>query len=292
MIVTKINAGLGNQMFQYAIGYASAKRHKVELFQDISQYLYAYKKVSHPRNYKLNLYNTSFNSLYRLPVDCVFEGLAAIGISCNKIRDRYIRTIGGLTYVMENLAVDTNVIEDNSYLQGYWQSEQYFKEYAEDIRNELTLKMPINDNNAKWKDLINSSNFPVSLHYRRGDYHISDHLDDNYYINALNCLADNLNSNDLSLFVFSDQPEWARNNLDKIMGGKHRIYIVDANTEEDGHFDLELMRNCRYHITANSSFSWWAAWLCGHDDKIVIAPELSEDKKGKTARPCTNWMTL
>ncbi len=291
MIVIRIQAGLGNQMFQYAFGYSSALKNSTYLLQDIGNYYYRKKQQIHPRAYKLFLYNTSFNKYFEQPIDNLVNALNAIGISCNSLRDKYIRCCSRLSYINEDEITFHN-INDNSYLSGFWQSDHFFKDYSIDLRKEFKLTIELDELNIRLLEEIISTKNSVSLHFRRGDYNYTHHLDRNYYITALNYLKSTLQAHKLRVFVFSDDPHSARNCFFGSVPDDIIMSYVDINGEECGHFDLELMRNCNHHIIANSSFSWWGAWLSEHNNKIVIAPKLSSDRQHLFARPCSDWVTL
>lgn len=158
------------------------------------------------------------------------------------------------------------------YLEGYWQSERYFAEHTEDIRREFTMKQPCLGRNRELADAIASVN-AVSLHVRRGDY-VTDAKTNaahgvcavDYYCKAADMIARAVENP--VFFLFSDEPEWVAANLDL------RYPVVHIGHNGDApHEDLRLMSQCRHHIIANSSFSWWGAWLSANPDKIVIAPK-------------------
>jgi hypothetical protein len=164
-------------------------------------------------------------------------------------------------------------VKGNAYLDGTWQSEAYFSEIANRVRAEFTLREPATEANAIMSRTISSNPSAVSLHIRRGDYvidkatrSIHEVCSEGYYRRALQHVAEAMSKP--HIFVFSDDPTWAHENL--------RIpfptTIVDHNPPNQGHEDLRLMSLCRHHIIANSSFSWWGAWLCRYPNKIVYAP--------------------
>ena len=159
------------------------------------------------------------------------------------------------------------------YLDGYWQSERYFSSIAVLLRQELTAKAPLDPKNEALARSIDAVN-AVSLHVRRGDYvdnpattrfHGVCSLD--YYQRAIDYIS--LRVEAPHLFVFSDDPQWTRANLRYAAA----TTFVDANPPDRGYRDMGLMARCRHHIIANSSFSWWGAWLNPSCEKIVIAPD-------------------
>jgi hypothetical protein len=157
------------------------------------------------------------------------------------------------------------------YMVGYWQTERYFAWNRAKLLQDLTL-LPGMTAGVGWLQKIKNSN-SVSLHVRRGDYVNSSSAaqhhgtcDMAYYQNAITSLMQQ--QSELEVFVFSDEPQWAADNLRLPVP----LHIVDANPPDRGFLDLELMRQCRHHVLANSSFSWWGAWLCVHPGQVVLAP--------------------
>ena len=150
-----------------------------------------------------------------------------------------------------------NTLElDNLELIGYWQDEKYFKEYEEVIRKDFALGIQMNEVSTKKLKEISSSRNPVSIHIRHGDYignAVHPVLTDQYYKSAMEYIGSEVK--DPHYFIFSDDP---------------RYWVNDA---DHGFFDLELMKACKHHIIANSSFSWWGAWLGTNPDQIVVCPE-------------------
>ena len=159
------------------------------------------------------------------------------------------------------------------YLQGYWQSEQYFKPVEQLIRDDLRLKHAPAGENLALAQAIGAVD-AVSVHVRRGDYASKPQLENllgllppEYYQRAGQTIAAARPS--AEFFVFSDDPEWARRNL----RFERPVHFVAHNGPEAPHEDLRLMSLCRHHIVANSSLSWWGAWLCAIAEKIVVAPQ-------------------
>jgi hypothetical protein len=155
------------------------------------------------------------------------------------------------------------------YLNGYWQSEYYFEPIKGILRKEFTLKEVLIGQNAELAERIKNSN-SVSLHIRRGDYVDNKEVSEfhgtcspEYYKKAIEFLKA---KGDLEVFVFSDDIQWAKENL-----RADKINFVAQNNP--GYIDMNLMALCKHNIIANSSFSWWAAWLNQSPSKIVIAPQ-------------------
>jgi hypothetical protein len=170
---------------------------------------------------------------------------------------------------------DPNILKVSGhvYLDGYWQSERYFKDTEEIIRREFAIKRESDNANKQMADIIINTN-AVSVHVRRSDYvndtktnetHGTCSLE--YYREGTEIIArENPNPH---FFVFSDDPIWVKRNL--LIN--HRTTYVKHNDADKNYEDLRLMSLCKHNIIANSSFSWWGAWLNKNPEKIVIAPK-------------------
>jgi len=243
MIVTKLQGGLGNQMFQYAIGKQIAMRNNTELVLDTTFYNYDRK-----RTYELHKFN-------------VTDKVAQLNFShnCNVITEN--------SQCFNEQILN---IKDNCYLSGFWQSEKYFKSIRQTILDTFTLKA-YSDKFKEYDDMIKWNS--VSIHIRRSDYVSEPHTNSfhgvcptEYYQSAISYL-DNLV--DISkILIFSDDIQWAKDNLNLSAYGE-QIVVEQLSNEED----MILMSKCSHNIIANSSFSWWGAWLNNVPDKIVIAPK-------------------
>lgn len=160
----------------------------------------------------------------------------------------------------------------DAYLIGFWQSEKYFSNMEQILRKEFRFSKQPSGLNAEIADKICQNN-AVFLHIRRGDYvshpdvaKFNGTCDQAYYERALSIVADKVS--EPILYVFSDEPEWVRQN----MHFPFPSTIIDHNGPDDAHEDLRLMSLCRHAIIANSTFSWWGAWLIDSEDKVVVAP--------------------
>jgi hypothetical protein len=186
-------------------------------------------------------------------------------------------------------------LRDDIYLQGYWQSEKYFKDISHIIRREFTLREPLSEASQQIAQKIKTSANSVSLHIRRGDY-ISNPTTNSvhgvcslrYYQECVQVLNEKVG--DVSLFVFSDDPVWVKENLSY----KYSMIFVNHNGVEHAFEDMHLMSLCQHNIIANSSFSWWGAWLNNNPHKVVLAPKhwfRKEDIDTKDLIP-DNWIRV
>jgi len=296
MIITELFSGLGNQLFQYAAGLSLAKKHNTELYIDKTWFDLDMEKQT-PRNYGLKPFNinTSIASneqiqqFFRVGKSGIIE---KINNKLNSMRPYYEQRI----YKEPFFHYDPNFTKATKhvYLTGYWQSEKYFADIKEDVRASFQLKKEVTGLNAELKNKMRHS-MSVSLHVRRTDMvnnpdvvktHGSCNLD--YYLAAVDKITQGLI--DPHIFIFSDDPQWCKANI-KL---EFPVTYIDHNNGDDAYLDLHLMSHCKHHIIANSSFSWWGAWLNPSDSKRVIAPKrwfATDDKDTEDIIP-SNWSRI
>ena len=264
MIVTHLFGGLGNQLFQFATGKALAARLGVELRFDAR-----YFDIPRPDELCIHHFGHQTKDVDRSEMPATRQqGL--VPYIAGKLR--------GMPYALfkeTGLAYDPAFegLGDNTYLKGYWQSERYFRDHADLVRSSLEIVTPPTPENARLLDEL-SGVLPISLHVRRGDYvsnpkfnatHGTCDLD--YYHRAADLMAERCKQ-DVVFYTFSDEPDWVRENL-KL---PHEMRVDSHNGPQHNYEDIRLMRHCAHHIIANSSFSWWGAWLNPNPDKIVVTP--------------------
>jgi hypothetical protein len=267
MIIVRILGGLGNQMFQYAYAKAlSLDGYEVKL--DLSKI----NKYKLHGGYQLDKYKIDLEI-----ADAVSILLGKIGLKKSKKE--------------KNLLFDDNLksLEGNEYVKGYFQTEKYFKEIRNTLLSEFVINQKVSLETDKIAEQIKSLKNSCSLHIRRGDY-ISDKksnsvhgtCDLDYYKRAIEIM--NSKHSKIPFFVFSDDISWTKENL-KI----ENAFYVDNKTIP--HEDMYLMSLCKNNITANSSFSWWGAWLNQNDNKTIIAPKKwFVNKENEVA--CVNWIKI
>ena len=255
MIVTQIIGGLGNQMFMYAAGRRLANKLGTEFKMDITGYRY----------YDLHKYGLKIFNIKERYYD---QGVEASNL-------KIPQEVG--------FSFQPNILNlsDNTYLKGYWQSDKYFKDIADIIKKEFIVVSPISQKNSYIYTHIRDEN-SVSLHVRRTDYITSPPTHavhgtcgPNYYRDAVEYFKTKIGK-DIHFYVFSDDIAWCESSL-KL---KNSTFVNWGNPNYE---DFRLMVSCKYHIIANSTFSWWAAWLNRDKDKIVVAPkEWFRDKSRDT----------
>jgi hypothetical protein len=272
MITVKLKGGLGNQLFQYAYGRAVSLKLETPLILDISGYENQ-SEVETEREYQLDSFSLQAkisNKINNTKIDFLkkfFENLL------NKIKNT-VNPYNGYIFDPKNLDV-----KDGAHLDGYWQSEKYFSDIETTLRYDLVLKAKLGAKAKLFKERIkqveDNGGISASIHIRRGDYITSKYantyhgsLDMTYYRKAISTLQSKLCGKQLVLFIFSDDISWVKENL------KTEVpYVCVSRPDISDQEDLVLMSCCNHNIIANSSFSWWGAWLNPRKDKIVIAPK-------------------
>lgn len=271
MILVKLSGGLGNQMFQYAAARALAFKYQTKLVIDTSMFAIEYEKVD-KREFGLNVFSnikpvfsTKFlTSSFYMPSRYDNDIRKLLGCKPRKV-------FAETKYSFNEEFVN---IKPPVLLDGYWQCEKYFKEFETIIRNDLQFKsFDSNDQNVAIRNEI-LANQSVSVHVRRGDYvkYGTSNMfygicDIPYYKKAIQLLLQKRNN--LTFYFFSEDPEWV---LENLMESGLNAIIVNGNTGVHSWKDMYLMSLCKHHILANSSFSWWGAWLNQNPEKLVVAP--------------------
>lgn len=285
MIVVRLQGRLGNQMFQYALAKSLQNRGK-EVMIDSSM-------LKYDGNYnELGL----FPNVKREMQEASSELVQTLG-DCNKsILHKIKRKVLGYkkTHILEKgYSFYGDIFEmDNVYLEGYWQSEKYFQSVEKEIRNLYNFPEIEDDINIYLKKEIQDSN-SISLHIRRGDYLDTKNAPKHgnictkqYYENAIDYMEKHVDNP--AFFVFTDDPEWAKREYQD----KKNIVFVDNNHGENSYRDMQLMSLCKHNIIANSSFSWWGAWLNQTPAKIVVAPPRWFNIGTMPDIICKNWIIV
>ena len=279
MIVINISGQLGNQMFQYALG------RRLQLAGRRVKYYIGYFD-KHPNH---------FFGLSLFPIDIPRASKDEV-LTLRDERRRYIdrirrKLIGRNSHVISEIGVDSYAFRDDvfrtrsAYIDGYWQSDKYFS----DIRSTLLsdFRFPVSRSKLNQEIVMEMNDcVSISIHVRRGDYlGAFPVMDRAYYDPAMNYFRSKYGQ--VRFFVFSNDLAWCRDN---IIG--EDVKFVEWNTGKDSIFDMWLMTQCKHNIIANSSFSWWGAWLNEHEECEVIAP--SQWFKG-IATPdvyCKGWKII
>jgi len=291
MLIIKVHYGLGNQLFQYALARSLSIRKKADFRLDVS-FFSTDVFTGHPRVYQLDRFNIKEQlagpdeiGRYTQP-SFLKRGWRALE---RKLLPYYKQRVVNEV----RLDYDENIlnVNDDAYIFGYWQDYRYFSGIEDVLRKELTFKGEPVGRNKELSDMIRETE-SVSLHIRRGDYLTDAYTvsnvgscDADYYRRAVDEIAASVT--DPVFYIFSDDPVWVKENF-RI--GFPVVY-VDNNPEEMAVEDLRLMSSCKHHITANSSFSWWGAWLAAHEGKRVICPRVWRSKGPDMFKP-SGWKAI
>lgn len=291
MDIVRFAGGLGNQMFQYALVEALRNRGR-----EVRANLGFYKK--HPESDPYLLPTVFSNIRLEYITDYEFDRIddrwrqiKAEGKEkefCNNYAERF--------FWVEDVSKDPCTYQHNIFLTknctfvGYWQTEKYF----EDIRDILNFRFKFNQISSELKnfaDILTDAEY-TSVHVRRGDYLLNPGVymgicTKDYYIRAMEYVQrERPNS---KFIFFSDDPEWVKENFDI----SNAVYChKDMFEYYEDWYDMYLMSRCSHNIIANSSFSWWGAWLNQNEKKIIVAP----NKWIKYAQTpdiwCEGWVKL
>lgn len=264
MIIQRLRGGLGNQLFQYFAVKNLGRIFETQVKFDLGQYKRDPRRKSELHKLSLEAEEASEDDI------APFLGKS----SARKYLDRrtfyfFNRHVFAQPYF--HFVGRFFKLKPPVYLSGYWQDEHYFRDIRTQILESVEPAQPLSDQNKNWIEKMSGAS--VSVHIRRGDYLSKDYsghyklVGKSYYDQAFEEI--NLRVGDVNFFFFSDDIEWCR----KTFAHMPNSYFVSNNTGEQSFLDLYLMSKCAHNIIANSTFSWWGAWLNANTDKVVIAPE-------------------
>jgi hypothetical protein len=256
MITVKLHGGLGNQLFQYAFAKALAKQLNTDFEFDDSFYAQNITRKNHLFDFDIN-YTISESKSPRW----------------SWLLKRLSRGVGLKNYIAEPRFGFTDVskqIKGDVFLDGYWQSGRYFQTIQSEIRRDFsTFRQPISQVALPILAQIKATN-SVCVHVRRGDYLTNKRyvvLEMDYYHRAIKTLSSQFTN--LHFFVFSDDIDWCKTNFE----ADYNHTFISDNQRFTLRDEFEMMQNCQHHIMANSTLSWWAAWLNKNHAKVVICPQ-------------------
>lgn len=272
MVVVRLIGGLGNQMFQYAAGRALALHHATELYLDLSQLQKDPAGAYTLRQYELQPFKIQAQIASPEELGAFGKTESGVGVKLQSFfpflfkRMRFNESRHSFHRQFFKLPASV-------YLNGYWQDEAYFLPIRESLLQEFDLR----DESDAFRRVLDTINAvpAVALHVRRGDYvHLASAnmfhgvLSPEYYRKAVQGLQSE--KQPFTFFIFSDDIPWCREHLNFI---ENAVFVDGRKEGLSAQEELLLMSRCRHNIIANSSFSWWAAWLNDHKTKRVIAPQ-------------------
>lgn len=265
MVITHLKGGLGNQMFQYACGYALAKDfnsiHKLD-----TSYYTSIPSNHTKRTFELSLFNISSPVLKESDLERILSKKTKLDKYLDDIKSKFYTIFTGFYPIEKYFGVE------NLYLDGYFQSEKFFVKYRDYILKEFSLNGNQGEAYNRISKKITNEKRSISMHIRRGDYvtdiKASKHhgvLGVEYYKKGLNIL----NIRNPKIFVFSDDIDWVRKEFTFLPKDTYFVSKHHFNSAQE----IILMSLCKHNIIANSSFSWWGAWLNQNNKKNIIAPK-------------------
>ena len=280
-VIIKLDGRMDNQMFQWAFarGY-EAKNGIMPIFDDSKETL------------KLTPFKLSQN--IKTVEKPLWNKFLRKTVPFRNLRNKLTELKFNLPHFEEEVIClfQPNLfdIKAPAFISGYFQCEKYFIDVKEQLINDFQLIEPLSNANQNVLDKIKNTN-SVSIHFRYGDFLKSrvaknfGNLGEKYYQDAIKYIAENTNE-PLTLFIFSDDINLVKENIKF----EHETVYVDINSGKQGYFDIELMKNCKNNIIANSSFSWWGAWLNENPNKIVAAPSPVRPNKPDYDRIPDSWI--
>ena len=268
MIIVQLKGGLGNQLFQYAAGLSLASYHNVQVKVDISALKKPDEAINTLRNFDLQHINFPPKIATQAEIDELVKS-DLVTTAFQKLLPPFKRKI----YKEASYNFDPNFYKTGNhlYLRGYRQSEQYFKNIQEQVRQQFVIQSHL-INHLKEKAHELQSVDSVAVHIRRGDY--SDKkvtayhgmLPLNYYKSAFEYMNEKVKN--ARFLIFTDDVKWVTENMTLPVFAE----FVSGSITENHYEDFFLMSKCKHHVIANSSFSWWAAWMNPNTNKLIIAP--------------------
>lgn len=295
MIIFNLSGGLGNQMFQYACGCSIS----LQLCVPVHYITDSFGEYGSHNGFELE-------RVFGLKLQIADRDELAQVVGRVRSHPAVRRAFGkmpfpflsGPDFILEpHFHYWPELIDklrQGGYVQGYWQSASYFERYSAAIREDFTFCTELSPENQRIARKIEQCN-AVSIHVRRGDY-VSNRktlalhgvCSPDYYRHAIESILSRVP--DARLFAFTDDPQWVR---EVLMPEYPELHLVDFNNGVESYNDMRLMSLCRHHIVANSSFSWWGAWLNAREDKVVIAPKqwFSKERNTKDLIPAS-WERL
>lgn len=268
MVGVRFLGGLGNQLFQYAF-YLYLKKYGNDVYADLSDYdvhkhHYGFELTNVFSGVELDTISDKQLNRYR------FDPNSFLGVILRKIFRLRLTYDNEINEMPARMLIAPFIYNENIYFNGFWANIRYVDEVKEILHQQLTFNYNMEGKNLELADKLKKVN-NVSVHVRRGDFLKSEKLssccDLEYYRKAFKVFMDI--DQDVLFVVFSDDIDWARENI--IFSPN--VIFVDWNTGANSSIDMLMMSLCNNNIIANSTFSWWAAWLNNNPNKIVIAPK-------------------
>lgn len=289
MKIVNILGGLGNQMFEYAMYLALKDAHPQEEIKVCTRSFGGYglhNGLEIQRIFGVDLPEASLWDLAKVAYP--FFNYKTWQVMRHFLPKRKSMTRGGFDIPFDYSQVTR---EDSCYYEGYWQNEGNFKKIRSKILETYSFPEFTDEENLQLAERLKTAN-AASCHVRRGDYLKQPNMcvcTPNYYAHAITKMNEMVNP-DLYV-IFSDDIQWCKENLSELIG-EREVVFVDWNKGEQSFRDIHLMTLCKHNIIANSSFSWWAAWLNQNENKVIVAPERFGMFEIKNDPICESWIRI
>ena len=284
MVIVELSGGLGNQIFQYAFALNLANKLNTELKLDISAFdRMEIKKISYENDYGLSIFNLKEEIIARDSVIIDDDGKTA---NFNGVTLKVLLEESPYNFMSDVF----NQSEKDFFVRGYWHSEKYFADSAAQIRENLKFKQDLGLTSNFWKEKIESEPCAVALHIRRSSYNRplfrrhSGILSAKYYKECVEELKKYVPN--FKVFIFSHELNWARQNL------KLDVPVEYVEGCEEDADEIYLMSLCQHNIIANSTFSWWAAWLNENPEKKIIFPYIEGHSLWDKDFGASGWISI
>ncbi len=271
MIVVRLMGGLGNQLFQYAAAKQLSILNNAELYFDTS--FFSTKPIDNiQRKFELDVFNID----YKIATDEMLHHFHGTEFNNTELVLTKLLSFGKFKkYKFSKYGFDEHFLDlkGNYYLRGFFQSEKYFSTIKNIIREELMIEDKHLPLDTELVNRIKNSENSVSIHIRRGDYirnltSMDAHgiCSKDYYVKSIKLIREKLGTDDIHFYIFTDDANWVRNEMN---------WNIDCTLISDKKpiEDFYLMSLCKHNIIANSTFSWWAAWLNKNENKSIILPK-------------------
>ncbi len=263
-MIVKIAGGLGNQMFQYAVAKAVSLKMQQTLYLDTTWFI-----QHRSRDFELHNYRISYKKAAYATV--IWHKVWKRIFTILNLRNRYWVYDEDDTFLYD----DSVFHKKYSYLMGYFQNPEYFRSIRDVLQREFVLSNQVESGQGQLIQKLQSTE-SVAVHVRRGDYVSENHSslqkyivqDVDYYHRAFRLVSDKISEPEF--YIFSDDIDWCKKNFDSSI---YHIHFIDSSLSNSVHDDFLFMRSCRHFILANSTFSWWAAWLSHEKGRLVVVPE-------------------
>lgn len=288
MVIIQLIGGMGNQMFQYALyqKYLSLGTNTKLDCLKLNNYIKEYNRQTIFKEFNLSLDQADINEIHKLKDDKKDIYSKVRRKIFGRKKTHYKEPESG-KYIPEILNFN------NVYLEGFWQAFEYFDDIRDVLLKKFHFNRKLNERNTETLHQINSCNNSVSIHIRLGDYLSNTNkiiygniCNSEYYENCIGYINNIVP--DTKFFVFSNDIAAAKIQF----GVSDKFIYVDNNDEKNGYFDMMLMSQCKHNIIANSTFSWWGAYLNCNKNKIILAPKKWMNDFDMPDIYCPGWIKV